>query len=167
MNHPLPRPLLSTLAAVLVFAALAASSPQENRGAGVVLQGSGANVLVESSTFQVPARQAAIGCGCPAPVYLRASSSVTLTGNEDFVELDTDSGNPIVLTLPAAPTKLQPLEVWLGSQPGLPGGTVTIDPNGQPTTGADLLLDVANEGRLLLYVKPTPTGGGYWRITDL
>jgi hypothetical protein len=107
------------------------------------------------------------GCSCPAPTYLRASSSVTLAGTEDFVELDTDAGLPVTVTLPASPTALAPLEVWLGSQPGLPGGIGTIDPNGQATTGADLTLDQANEGRLLVFVKPTPAGGGYWRVTEL
>lgn len=102
-------------------------------------------------------------CSCPKPTYQRASGSVTLA--TDYLELDSDAGLPITVTLPAAPKHLDRHEVWLGAQPGLPGGTVTLDGNGQPLVGADALLDAANEGRVLLYVKPTPSGGGYWRVS--
>jgi hypothetical protein len=113
----------------------------------------------------------ATSCPCPQPTYLRLSSSATLAGTEDYVELDTDAGLPLALTLPASPTHLYRLEVWLGNQPGLPGGVATVDPNGQAVTfapgSADLVLDVADEGLLLLFVKPTPAGGGYWRASSL
>jgi hypothetical protein len=105
---------------------------------------------------------------CPKPTYVRLSSSSTLAGTEDYVELDTDSGLSFVLTLPASPAHLYRVEVWLGSQPG---GPATIDPNGQAVTltpGTNgLVLSAANEGRVLLFVRPTPSGGGYWRVSNL
>jgi len=110
---------------------------------------------------------AALGCTCSPPTYIRTSSNLALAGGEDFVEIDTDAGLPVVVTMPAAPTKLEPVEVWLGAQPGLPGGTGTIDTNGEAYAGADLLLDAPNEGRRLVWIKPTPAGGGYWRVTEL
>lgn len=118
-----------------------------------------------------PRAQTVGGCHCPPPQYVRSSSSLTLAGTEDLVELDTDSGNAVTVTLPASPAALSRVEVWLGNQPGLPGGTATIDPNGQAVTFApgiaDLLLDQANEGRVLLFVKPTAAGAGYWRASGL
>lgn len=96
-------------------------------------------------------------------VYTRISASVTLTGGEDYVELDTDAG-ALTVTMPASPVNLSRHEIWLGSQPG---GTATIDTNGQPSYGAGLTLSSANEGRLLLFVRPQPSGGGYWRVTEL
>jgi hypothetical protein len=102
------------------------------------------------------------------PKYVRLSSSSTLVGTEDYVELDTDSGLPFVLTLPALPSHLYRVEIWLTSQPG---GPATIDPNGQRVTLAPnvtgLVLSAANEGRVLLYVKPTLLGAGYWRVSNL
>jgi hypothetical protein len=114
-----------------------------------------------------PGSFALAGCTCSPPTYVRSSSSIALSGGEDFVELDTDAGLPVTVTMPATPTKLEPVEVWLGAQPGLPGGTVTIDTAGEAYAGADLLLDEANEGRRLVWIRPTPSGGGYWRVTRL
>lgn len=108
-----------------------------------------------------------LGCGCPAPTYLRTSSSVTLTG-EDYVEVDNDAGLPITVTLTASPSALQRVEVWLTSQAS--SALVDVNTNGQAVTftgGADLQLTAANEGVVFLFVQPTPTGGGYWRASAL
>lgn len=110
-------------------------------------------------------------CPCPQPKYVRSSTSYTVAKGDTYVELDTDAGLPITVTLPAAPTPLERHEIWLGAQPGLPNGTVTIDPSGQATAlfgGVDLVLDSANDGLVLLFVQPTPPpAGGYWRVSKL
>lgn len=105
-------------------------------------------------------------CPCPAPVYVRTSSSLALSGTETLVECDTDAGLPLTVTLPLAPAHLKRLEVWLGDQPGLPGGVVTIDLQGNASHGDGLVLDAANEGRELLWVKPSLSAGGYWRVSS-
>lgn len=108
------------------------------------------------------------GCPCPQETYLRTSSSVTLAG-QDYVEVDTDAGLPLTITLPASPAQLQRVRVWLTGQPGPPNGVATIDPNGQPTAFvpglSSLVLDEPMEGLSLLFVRPQPTGGGYWRVS--
>lgn len=108
-----------------------------------------------------------LGCGCPSPTYLRASSSVTLDA-EGYVEVDNDAGLPITITMPAAPPALHRVEVWLTSQAS--SAPVDVNPNGQAVTftgGADLQLTTANEGLVFLFVRPTPSGGGYWRASPL
>lgn len=144
----------------------------------IVLAALAALACLPSPTSTAPAQasapvaqvQALAPCPCPEPTYLRSSSSVALPAGIDYLELDSDAGQPITVTLPATPTHLRRVEVWLGAQPGLPGGTVTIDPGTlYGTAGASLFLDEPNEGRLLLFVKPdpAPTAGGYWRVSEL
>jgi hypothetical protein len=120
-----------------------------------------------SIAFLALCPQATYRFGGAEKTYVRVSASFTASGAEDYIECDTDSGNPITITLPPTPTPFEKHEVWLGPQPGLPGGTVTIDFNGQTSYGADLTLDSAMESRSLLWVKPTPSGGGYWLVRAL
>lgn len=95
-------------------------------------------------------------------VYVRLSSSATLSGPETHVEVDTDAGLVVVVGLPSSPVHLQSVLVWLAPQPG---AQAIVDPNGHPVVGpATLTLDVAGEGRRFLFVRPTPEGGGYWRV---
>lgn len=110
-------------------------------------------------------------CPCPQPKYVRSSTSYAVAKGDTYVELDTDAGLPLTVTLPTNPDPLERHEIWLGAQPGLPGGTVAIDTAGQPTAlfgSADLLLDAANTGVVLLFVQPQPPpAGGYWRVSGL
>lgn len=110
-------------------------------------------------------------CPCPQPKYVRSSTSYAVQKVDTYVELDTDAGVPLTVTLPAAPDPLERHEIWLGAQPGLPGGTVTIDTAGQAFElfgSADLALDAANTGVVLLFVQPQPPpAGGYWRVSGL
>lgn len=184
--------LLLTLSAISSIALVSCSNgsaqaPNEDAHAGELALASPAHVEPASPAYVEPASPAhasparvaqaslAIGGGpCPCPFsYLRTSTSVTIAKGNTHVEADTDSGNPLTVTLPASPDHLERHEIWLGAQPGIPNGSLTIDPNGQAVAlpaGLSLTIPATshNEGLVLLFVQPQPPpAGGYWRVSRL
>lgn len=103
---------------------------------------------------------------CLGSVYVRTSVDYQVLGHEDYLEVDTDAGLPIDVTMPAIPAQFERLEVWSSPQGSQ---TITIDPNGQATAGASLSFSGPISGRLLLWIDADGPGpnGGYWRVTPL
>lgn len=124
-----------------------------------------------------PAAQAQLVIGggpCPCPFrYVRTSVDYAVAKGDTHVEVDTDAGLPVTVTLPASPDPLERHEIWLTDQPGTPNGSLTIDPNGQAVhlpAGVSLTIPATspNEGLVLLFVQPQPPpAGGYWRVSRL
>ena len=180
-----PFPLVALVALALLTVAIAcsfarpsstpAAEPAIVSAASAVAAAPATNSVALSSSAVAAPRAQAIGtaCPCPQPRYLRTSSSTTIAKGYTYVEADTDAGQPITVTLPASPDPLERHEIWLGAQPGIPSGSLTVDPNGQPVAlapGLSLTIPATspNTGLVLLFVQPQPPpAGGYWRVSAL
>lgn len=170
--------LLAFLAALGAVVGVAFASQAQRATANANANATATATARQSATATAPqptqAQSLAIAGPCPCPFdYVRTSVNYAVAKGDTHVEADTDAGQPITVTLPAAPSPLERHEIWLTDQPGTPNGSLTIDTNGQAAhlpAGVSLTIPATspNEGLVLLFVQPQPPpAGGYWRVSRL